>query len=99
KDTEILAEANVLKSRGIEHVLLVTGEAQKTVGVDYIGHAIDLLQPLFANISIEVQPLEEDDYEFLREKGLYSVLVYQETYNKERYHLYHPKGKKSNFQY
>lgn len=98
-DAEILAEASVLKARGIEHVLLVTGEAQKTVGVDYIGKAIDLLQPLFANVSIEVQPLEQEEYEFLREKGLYSVLVYQETYNKERYHLYHPKGKKSNFQY
>ncbi len=98
-NAEILAEANVLKSRGIEHVLLVTGEAQKTVGVDYIGNAIDLLQPLFANISIEVQPLEQEDYGYLRDKGLYSVLVYQETYNKEKYHLYHPKGKKSNFQY
>lgn len=96
---EILEEARVLKSRGIEHVLLVTGEAQKTVGTDYIGKAIDILQPHFANISIEVQPLEEEEYRFLISKGLYSVLVYQETYHQERYHLYHPKGKKSNFHY
>lgn len=98
-DQEILAEAEVLKSRGIEHVLLVTGEAQKTVGVEYIAHAIELLQPLFSNISIEVQPLEEEEYKFLITKGLYAVLVYQETYHKERYYLYHPKGKKSNFAY
>lgn len=96
---EILEEAGVLKSRGIEHVLLVTGEAQKTVGVEYIAKAIDILQPHFANVSIEVQPLDEDEYRFLISKGLYSVLIYQETYHQERYHLYHPKGKKSNFNY
>lgn len=98
-DVEILAEAQVLKDRGIEHVLLVTGEAQKTVGVEYIAHAIELLEPIFANISIEVQPLEESEYQFLISKGLYAVLVYQETYHQERYQLYHPKGKKSNFAY
>lgn len=98
-DEEILKEVEVLKSRGIDHVLLVTGEAHKTVGVEYIAHAIELLVPHFSNISIEVQPLEEDEYKYLISKGLYAVLVYQETYCKERYQLYHPKGKKSNFAY
>lgn len=96
---EILEEVKILKSRGIDHVLLVTGEAQKTVGVDYIGQAIDLIQQYFTNISIEVQPLEEDEYKFLIDKGLYSVLVYQETYHKENYKKFHTKGKKSNFEY
>ena len=31
--------------------------------------------------------------------GLYSVLVYQETYHKEKYAEYHPKGKKANYAY
>jgi 2-iminoacetate synthase len=79
--------------------LLVTGEANKTVGVDYLKNAIRLLKPYFANISIEVQPLEEDEYKALIEEGLYAVLVYQETYHKDNYKLYHPKGKKSNFDY
>ena len=96
---EILEEVKILKSRGIDHVLLVTGEAQKTVGVDYIGKAIELIQPYFTNISIEVQPLEEDEYKFLIAKGLYSVLVYQETYHKDQYKKFHTKGKKSNFEY
>jgi len=98
-DSQILEEAEVLRGRGIEHVLLVTGEAQKTVGTDYLLRAIKLLQPLFVNISIEVQPLEEEEYRALIREGLYAVLVYQETYNKDRYHLYHPKGRKSNFDY
>ena len=96
---EILQEAEYLKKEGFEHVLLVTGEANKTVGVDYLQKAIRLLRPHFANISIEVQPLEQDEYKMLADEGLYAVLVYQETYHKDNYKLYHTKGKKSNFDY
>jgi 2-iminoacetate synthase len=96
---EILQEAEYLKAQGFEHVLLVTGEATKTVGAEYMRDAIRLLRPHFANISIEVQPLEEDEYRMLAAEGLYAVLVYQETYHKENYRLYHLKGKKSNFDY
>lgn len=96
---EIIQEAEFLKAQGFEHVLLVTGEATKTVGVDYLKNAIRLLRPHFANISIEVQPLEKEEYKMLVAEGLYAVLVYQETYHKENYKLYHLKGKKSNFDY
>jgi len=98
-DEEILKEANFLKSKGYDHILLVTGEANKTVGVDYINHAIQLLQSKFANITIEVQPLDQADYEKLIGSGLYSVLVYQETYHEQEYKKHHPKGRKSNFDY
>ena len=96
---EILQEAEFLKKEGFDHVLLVTGEANKTVGVDYLVNAVKLLQPHFSNISIEVQPLDEHEYKLLADEGLYAVLVYQETYHKENYKLYHLKGKKSNFDY
>ncbi len=96
---EIMQEAEYLKQQGFEHVLLVTGEATKTVGVEYLKNAVRLLRPHFANISIEVQPLDEDEYKTLVAEGLYAVLVYQETYHKDNYKHYHPKGKKSNFDY
>lgn len=96
-DTELMIEASVLKSMGVNHVLLVSGEANKTVGIDYFLNAISLLKPHFANISIEVQPLSEEEYRQLHEAGVNAVLVYQETYHQEVYKEYHPKGKKSNF--
>lgn len=96
---EMLQEAEYLKSQGFDHVLLVTGEANKTVGVEYLKNAIRTLRPHFANISIEVQPMDQEDYEVLVAEGLYAVLVYQETYHKENYKQYHPKGKKSNYDY
>ncbi len=98
-DEEILKEVSYLKSKGYDHILLVTGEANKTVGVDYINNAIQLIQSQVANITIEVQPLNEEDYSTLIESGLYAVLVYQETYHQDEYKKHHPKGKKSNFNY
>ncbi|MDT0685941.1 2-iminoacetate synthase ThiH [Autumnicola psychrophila] len=98
-DAEIIKEAEFLKSKGYDHILLVTGEANKTVGVDYMCNAVKLLRPYFSNISIEIQPLDQDEYEKLIENGLYATLVYQETYHRETYKIHHPKGKKSNFDY
>jgi len=98
-DEEILAEVKVIKSLGYDHILLVTGEANRTVGVDYFKNAIRLLKPYFSHIAIEVQPMEQKDYEELIAEGLNTVLVYQETYHKEDYKKHHPKGRKSNFDY
>ncbi|HNM33082.1 MAG TPA: 2-iminoacetate synthase ThiH [Chitinophagales bacterium] len=97
-DEEILAEASVLKSHGFESILLVTGEDYR-VNTDYILHAINLLKPYFAQISIEVQPLETADYIRLKNAGVYGVFMYQETYDKATYKLVHPKGKKANYEY
>lgn len=95
--TEILQEAMAIKNMGYDHVLLVTGEANNTVHVDYFLRALTLLKPIFSQISMEVQPLEEEEYALLIQSGLHAVLVYQETYHKEEYKKHHPKGKKSNF--
>ena len=98
-DAEIIKEVEFIKEKGYDHILLVTGEANKTVGVSYIKHAIELINDKFSNITIEVQPLNQDEYEALIEAGLYAVLVYQETYHRAEYKKHHPKGKKSNFNY
>ena len=98
-NSEIIVEAMALKEMGINHVLLVSGEANKTVEIQYFLNAIRLLKPYFANISIEVQPLSQEEYEQLHHAGVHSVLVYQETYHEDVYKEYHPKGKKSNFNF
>lgn len=98
-DKEILEEVAYIKGLGYDHILLVTGEANSRVGVDYLKNAISLIKTHFSNISMEVQPLDQDEYEILIAEGLYGVLVYQETYHKATYKTHHPKGKKSNFDY
>jgi 2-iminoacetate synthase len=98
-DAQIIEEVKVIKSYGYDHILLVTGEANKAVGMDYFIKTLDLIRPHFSHISLEVQPLEQNDYEELISHGLNTVLVYQETYHEENYKFHHPKGKKSNFEY
>lgn len=98
-DDELLKEIAVIKAMGYDHILLVTGEDNKNVGLDYLKHAIEIIRPHFSLISIEVQPLEQNEYEELITFGLNTVLVYQETYHEENYRAHHPKGKKSNFGY
>jgi 2-iminoacetate synthase len=96
---EIMQEVTVIKDMGYDHVLLVTGEDNETVHVEYFKKVLDLIRPHFAHISMEVQPLDLEDYRQLTPYGLNTVLVYQETYHQEDYKKHHPKGKKSNFQY
>ncbi|GAB3569342.1 2-iminoacetate synthase ThiH [Spirosoma luteolum] len=98
-DDEMGREADALRGMGYEHVLLVTGEAQQTVGVPYLQNALRQLRGRFAQVSMEVQPLDQIDYEQLMADGLHTVLVYQETYDPDRYRLHHPKGRKANFGY
>jgi 2-iminoacetate synthase len=96
---EITMEAAEIKKLGFNHILLVTGEAQHSVHVNYFKMAIDLIKSHFANISMEVQPLEEPEYKDLSQSGVYAILIYQETYNSQRYPVYHPKGKKADFDF
>ena len=97
-DDQILQEVEAIKRMGnFQHILLVTGEDPRCAGADYIEHAIRLVRPHFSSISIEVQPLKEEEYRRLSAAGVNAVYCYQETYNKARYGLYHPRGMKSNF--
>ena len=98
-DEQILNEAEIIESMGFDHVLLVTGEANKTVGIDYLVNAMEIIRPRFANVSMEVQPLEVDEYRKLADLGLHAVFIYQETYNRKGYEKHHPKGRKANYNY
>ena len=96
---QIMREVEAIKAHGFEHLLLVTGEANRTVGVDYLEQALAWVRPYFSSLSMEVQSLDQADYERLIKRGLNSVLLYQETYHRDNYKQYHPKGKKRNFEY
>ena len=98
-ENEITQEIKVLKKAGFDHVLLVTGEANQTVNIHYFLKAIAQIKNDFSTISAEVQPLSTEEYEQLQEAGVYSILVYQETYHRDVYKQYHTKGKKSNFDF
>ena len=62
-------EAMILQERGFQHVLLVSGEASAALGVEYLEEIALRLRDRFAALSIEVQPLEQNEYARLFRAG------------------------------
>jgi len=98
-EEEILHEAEQIKKMGFGHILLVTGEHPRKVGLSYLRKATQKIAQRFSLVSMEVQPMDTEQYRILVGDGLHSVYVYQETYHQKKYGLYHPAGPKSDFEY
>lgn len=93
-------EYRAIKATGpFESLLLVTGENPVKAGVPYLAEALDRAKKYFDDLKIEVMPLAAEEYEILKHHGLNGVICFQETYHRERYNLYHPRGKKADFEW
>lgn len=96
---EAEGEAMLLRRRGFNHVLLVTGEAPGAVDVGYLETLALRLRDRFAALTIEVQPLETAEYARLFRAGITGVAVYQETYDRPTYREVHLAGPKTDFDF
>ncbi len=96
---EMQQEMEKVASTGIQNILLLTGESRSMSPVSYIKEAVQLANHYFANVSIEIYPLEVDEYRELFSAGVDGVTIYQETYNRQRYKELHIKGKKADYDY
>lgn len=94
---EVIAEARHLAAQGFRQILLVAGEHPKFVTSSYLADCVRALAPDFSSIAIEVGPMERVDYEPLVAAGAESLIVYQETYNREVYSEMHTAGPKRDF--
>lgn len=93
------AEGRYLHTQGFRHLLLVSGEAPKVVTMPYLLGVLEKLRPLFASISIELYPMDTAAYEALIAHGVDGLVIFQETYNEQRYKEVHPGGKKRNYRW
>lgn len=98
-ETELVKELSLVKKMGYDSILLVSGEHETKVGMDYFKQMLPLVKQQFSHVAMEVQPLEQIDYQSLIEDGLDAVMLYQETYNPVTYANHHTRGKKKNFSY
>lgn len=93
----IAAEAARLHEEGFRHLLLVSGEDQRAVNLDYLVAAARTLRPHFDSLSIEVGTFEFDGYKRLVDAGIDGIALYQETYQPDEYRKVHLAGPKCNF--
>ncbi|WP_146442980.1 2-iminoacetate synthase ThiH [Vibrio kanaloae] len=96
---EIDAECAAIKKMKFDSVLLVTGEHETKVGMNYFRQVLPKIKKQFNYLAMEVQPLDQHDYAELKTLGLDAVMVYQETYQPRTYAEHHLRGNKMDFEY
>jgi 2-iminoacetate synthase len=96
---EVEEELEAIKAMGFDSILLVTGEHETKVGMNYFREVLPIVKSRFNYLSMEVQPLEQNEYQELVALGLDAVMVYQETYNKRTYAEHHLRGNKVDFNF
>jgi len=94
---QVAAEARHLVEEGFRNILLVAGEHPKFVSGDYLRRCIERLRREVPSISLEVAPMETEDYLPLVAAGSEGLVVYQETYDREVYRELHTAGPKKDY--
>ncbi len=106
-DEDLRAEVLALEQAGHKRLLMVYGEHPK-YGVDYIAETIRTAYETrtddghgeIRRVNINAAPMEVDEYRKLKDIGIGTYQVFQETYYPGRYAELHPKGtKKADFTY
>ncbi len=97
---QVKAECEAIKKLApFDNILIVSGEYPALCGVDYLEKVLGVCRPYFNNMTIEVQPMRREWYERLTHAGLNGVICFQETYHREAYKKYHPRGMKSHYEW
>jgi 2-iminoacetate synthase len=96
---DVRREGRELLQQGFRNILLVSGEHPKFVSNGYMGECVAALHAEVPSISLEIGPMETEEYRPLVQAGAEGLVVYQETYNREIYTEMHTAGPKRNFEW
>lgn len=98
-ESQMQKEMAHVAAMGIENILLLTGESYQATPLSYLKTAVQIAKHYFPHISLEVHPMEEEEYHALFIQGVDGISVYQETYDRRRYTQVHRSGKKADYDY
>ena len=92
-DDEIIDEAKAITAQGHKRILLIGGEHPTKGNADVIAHAMKLIygHPDIdcRRINVEAAPMAVDDYKKLKDAGIGTYVIFQETYHRETYAKMH----------
>jgi 2-iminoacetate synthase len=94
---QVEAEARFLQEQGFRHILLVAGEHPHFVSGRYLSDCVARLHREWPSISLEVGPMETEEYAPIVQAGAEGLVVYQETYDRAVYAAMHSSGPKRDF--
>ncbi len=103
-DEEIIHEIEALEDHGQKRLILVFGEHQQ-YDAAFIAHAVRLAYGVkkghgeIRRVNINAAPLDAEGFRTVKDAGIGTYQIFQETYHPEAYHTYHLRGKKADFNY
>lgn len=96
---QVEAEAQHLFQKGFRNILLVAGEHPQRVSPSYLSECVRRVRPYASSVSLEIGPMEVDQYRSVVEAGAEGLVIYQETYDRASYAEFHPVGPKKVFEW
>lgn len=100
---EIAHETQILVDQGHKRVLLVAGESYPGEGFDYILKAIKTVYSVrsgrgeIRRVNANIAPLTIEEFHRLKDVGIGTYQLFQETYHRETYARVHTAGRKKDY--
>lgn len=102
---EIAAEVQALQDMGHKRLAIEAGEDPVNNPIEYI---LDSIKTIYATthengvirrVNVNIAATTVDEYRMLKEAGIGTYILFQETYHKESYEALHPTGPKHNYKW
>lgn len=103
-DQEIISETEALEENGQKRLILVYGE-HPMYNAEYIAHTVRLVYGVkkgngeIRRVNINAAPLSVEGFRTVKDAGIGTYQVFQETYHPEAYKTYHPSGPKRDYNF
>ncbi len=102
---EIEREVIALQDMGHKRLALETGEDPVNNPIEYVLESIKTIYSIkhkngaIRRVNVNIAATTVENYKKLKEAGIGTYVLFQETYNKESYEKLHPTGPKHNYAY
>ena len=102
---EIRKEVIALQDMGHKRLALETGEDPVNNPIEYVLESIKTIYSIkhkngaIRRVNVNIAATTVENYRKLKEAGIGTYILFQETYNKETYERLHPTGPKHNYAY
>ena len=102
---EIRREVIALQDMGHKRLALETGEDPVNCPIEYVLESIQTIYSIqhkngaIRRVNVNIAATTVENYRKLKEAGIGTYILFQETYHKEQYERLHPTGPKHNYAY
>lgn len=102
---EIIEEVTALQDMGHKRLAIEAGEDPVNNPIEYILECIDTIYSIkhkngaIRRVNVNIAATTVENYRKLKDAGIGTYILFQETYHKESYEKLHPTGPKHNYAY